>query len=64
MLEYRVFAGWDNGAYVTSEDPDFHKSLNEMIAQFGRPTTLEVRHQDEGKIYPGNDDELLNGTEW
>lgn len=43
-MEYRIFVGWGNGAYVNSLSGDFHKELNELIAQYGQPTTVELRN--------------------
>lgn len=51
-MRYRVFVGWDNGSMVNSLADDFHKLLNELIEQYGLPTTVEVRsewYEDDGK---------------
>ena len=43
-MEYRIFVGWNDGqAYVNSLDPDFQKDLNQLIAQYGKPDTVELR---------------------
>ena len=44
----RIFVGWDDGYFITTLDPDFNKTLQEMIVELGAPTTVEFRATDEG----------------
>lgn len=43
---FRIFVGWDNGSFVNSWSADFQQELNELIAQFGQPNTIELRKEN------------------
>jgi hypothetical protein len=53
-----VFVEWFDpdrpnwGGYLNSTGSDFQKSLLEMVEQFGRPTKVEFRADDEGWVGP------------
>lgn len=53
----RIFVGWPDGYFVTSLDPEFHKALQEMVADLGPPSVVEFRCADEGWV-EGLDEDL------
>lgn len=50
VIEYRVFVGWNNGAYTNSLSSDFQKELNELIVLFGLPNVVEIRKSVNGEF--------------
>ena len=53
MIEYRVFCGWKNGAYINSLLTTFHQDLNELIKDYGQPDVIEIRKSMDGEYVTG-----------
>ena len=59
----RVFVGWPGGYFVTSLDPEFHKALQEMVADLGPPSVVEFRASDEGWHVDDEEDDFFSDRE-
>ena len=46
--QHRIYVEWEGGYFVTSLDPEFHKNLQEMVADMGPPANVEFRDTAEG----------------
>lgn len=54
---HRIYVEWEGGHFITSLDPEFHKHLQEMVADMGAPVKIEYRETNEGWYEDGEDDE-------
>ena len=55
---HRVYIEFEGGYFITTLDPGFHKHLQEMVEEYGRPVRVEFRATDEGWQIEGD------GTVW
>lgn len=49
---HRVFVEWPDGCYISSLAPDFGAELVRMVEEYGRPSLVEFRADDEGWVGP------------
>jgi len=45
---HRVFCEWEQGAWISSADPDFSAGLAELVESYGPPSSVEFRAKGEG----------------
>ncbi len=48
LVPPRLFAEWDAGAWITTEQHDFRSDFAALVERYGPPDRVEFRAQDEG----------------